>query len=84
MPLAAGTSTAPVTVNGASSVVFAVQVTNRPDVGTGGASPAGFLFSAYVIYSDGTMDAIVSDGSWKTIGGAFGLSSSVDVWLIAK
>ncbi|KAF7291151.1 hypothetical protein MIND_01258300 [Mycena indigotica] len=68
IPLGAGTSTAPVTVNGGLAVVFAAQVTNRPDASSGGASPAGFLFSGTIAYSDGSTDSIVSDGSWKTLG----------------
>ncbi|KAF7295965.1 hypothetical protein MKEN_01411100 [Mycena kentingensis (nom. inval.)] len=67
VPLATGTSTAPVTVNSALSVVFAVQGTNRPDASNGGPSPAGMLLSAFIVYSDGTTDSIVSDGNWKTI-----------------
>ncbi|KAJ7610138.1 bacterial alpha-L-rhamnosidase-domain-containing protein [Roridomyces roridus] len=45
--------------------VFAVLATNNPDATSGGPSPAGLLFSANVLYSDGTTQAVVSDGSWK-------------------
>ncbi|KAF7305567.1 hypothetical protein HMN09_00809900 [Mycena chlorophos] len=65
VPLTAGTATAPITVNGAQGVVFAVQVTYHPDVNSGGDSLAGLLFSALVLYSDGSQDAIVSDGDWS-------------------
>ncbi|KAJ7058352.1 bacterial alpha-L-rhamnosidase-domain-containing protein [Mycena amicta] len=68
VPLAAGTNTAPITVNGAQEVVFAVQATNRPDPSSGGPSPAGFLLSAFVLYSDGSNDTVVSDAGWKTLG----------------
>ncbi|KAJ6468493.1 bacterial alpha-L-rhamnosidase-domain-containing protein [Mycena vitilis] len=50
-----------------SSVLFAVRATNLPDVGTGGAGPAGLLFAAQITFTDGS-SALVSSGSaagWK-------------------
>ncbi|KAJ7698322.1 bacterial alpha-L-rhamnosidase-domain-containing protein [Mycena rosella] len=49
----------------ASTNVFAVLATNRPDATTGGASPAGLLVTATVLYADGSSDALVSNPSWK-------------------
>ncbi|KAJ6566482.1 bacterial alpha-L-rhamnosidase-domain-containing protein [Mycena capillaripes] len=55
-----------VPVNGSgSSVVFAVLATNRPDVGTGGASPAGLLAAVEILYADGSSEALTTDAAWK-------------------
>ncbi|KAF7354273.1 hypothetical protein MVEN_01115400 [Mycena venus] len=47
------------------NIVFAVLATNRPDVSTGGASPAGLLASINILYSDGSSSALTSDTAWK-------------------
>ncbi|KAK7031487.1 bacterial alpha-L-rhamnosidase-domain-containing protein [Favolaschia claudopus] len=54
-----------VQLNSSGNVVFAVLATNRPDVSTGGASPAGFLASINILYSDGSSSALTTDTSWK-------------------
>ena len=48
-----------------NSVVFAVNASNLPDVGTGGPSPAGLLSVIQITYTDGSSSTIVSDSSWK-------------------
>jgi hypothetical protein len=40
--------------------VFAATVTN-------GGGPAGFIMACRIVYSDGTVDSIVTDGTWKTL-----------------
>ncbi|KAF7353351.1 hypothetical protein MSAN_01523500 [Mycena sanguinolenta] len=50
-----------------SSTLFALRATNVADVSTGGAGPAGVLFSALVTFTDGSSAVVSSDGSsaWK-------------------
>ncbi|KAF7299043.1 hypothetical protein MIND_00852600 [Mycena indigotica] len=61
---ASGSESAPIAVDGSQQVVFAASVTNLGDRN----NAAGFILSAWIVYSDGSRDALVSDGSWKTIG----------------
>ncbi|KAJ7595078.1 bacterial alpha-L-rhamnosidase-domain-containing protein [Mycena floridula] len=53
-----------VSLSGASTL-FAVRGDNLADVTSGGASPAGLLCAIQMIYTDGTIDTIVSDTTWK-------------------
>ncbi|KAJ7116959.1 bacterial alpha-L-rhamnosidase-domain-containing protein [Mycena epipterygia] len=48
-----------------SSVLFAIRATNLPDVGTGGAGPAGVLFAALITFTDGSTTILSSDATWK-------------------
>ncbi|KAF8965132.1 bacterial alpha-L-rhamnosidase-domain-containing protein [Flammula alnicola] len=52
------------TLNTANSTLFAVRVTNLPDVSTGGNGPAGLLVAIKITFSDGTATIITSDPSW--------------------
>ncbi|KAF7291168.1 hypothetical protein MIND_01260000 [Mycena indigotica] len=66
VPLGAGTTTAPVTVNGTNVLVLAATATN----GGTSSNPAGFLLTGFIVYSDGTNETIVTDGAWKAFGGS--------------
>ncbi|KAJ7574556.1 bacterial alpha-L-rhamnosidase-domain-containing protein [Mycena floridula] len=48
-----------------TSVLFAVLATNLADVNSGGPSPAGLLSSIQILYTDGTIDNVLSDTTWK-------------------
>ncbi|KAJ7894847.1 bacterial alpha-L-rhamnosidase-domain-containing protein [Mycena olivaceomarginata] len=48
-----------------ANVVFAVLATNRADVSSGGASPAGLLAAISILYSDGSSSALTTDTAWK-------------------
>ncbi|KAJ7124651.1 bacterial alpha-L-rhamnosidase-domain-containing protein [Mycena crocata] len=47
------------------STLFAVRATNLPDVGTGGANAAGFLFAALLTFTDGSTALVSSSAAWK-------------------
>ncbi|KDR75331.1 hypothetical protein GALMADRAFT_211560 [Galerina marginata CBS 339.88] len=64
-----------------TSTLFAVYAVNLPDVNTGGASPAGLLAVIQMQYTDGTVDTIISDTTWKsstTVPNGFQLTSFDD------
>ncbi|KAJ7440204.1 bacterial alpha-L-rhamnosidase-domain-containing protein [Mycena galericulata] len=48
-----------------SSTLFAILATNLPDVGTGGADPAGVLFAAQITFTDGSSTIVSSSTAWK-------------------
>ncbi|KAG6852858.1 hypothetical protein C0991_008551 [Blastosporella zonata] len=50
---------------GAGPVVFAIRGTNLKDVNTGGDSPAGILIAIRVTNSDGSVQTITGDTSWR-------------------
>lgn len=71
-----------------SSTLFAVNGTNLPDVNVGGDSPAGLLAAIQIQYTDGTIDTIESDTTWKvskTVPDGFQLPSFDDSsWSLAS
>ncbi|KAJ7721377.1 hypothetical protein B0H16DRAFT_1791511 [Mycena metata] len=61
----------------ASTFVFAVRATKRPDMGTGSAGSAGLLFSALVTFSDGSSSLLSSSTSTSTATGAWKATTSI-------
>ncbi|KAJ7105875.1 bacterial alpha-L-rhamnosidase-domain-containing protein [Mycena epipterygia] len=65
-----------VPLNASASTLFAVLATNLADVNSGGPSPAGFLASINILYTDGSSESLTTDTAWRVSPAGLNVSAS--------